>query len=213
MYNSMLAAFGMYLISLIVIGIYSFKRHSTAQEFMLGSRSLGYLATAIATHSSDMSIWLFMGLPALAYTQGIPACWITIGLVIGMYATWQLVAGPLRRETERYHALTLIGYLKQRFNDDNGLFTVTSSFLLLLFFVFYISSGLVGMGRMLESVFNLDYHLGVLMSLSVTVIYTLLGGFAGIAACDLFQGLFLEHLRPCPKLKLHPEILLDESLI
>lgn len=158
---------------------------------MLGSRSLNYVATAIAAHSSDMSIWLFMGLPGSVYLLGIQQAWIPLGLICGMFLTWQFVAQQLRIATEKHNSYTLSSYFENRFNDTTGSLRAVSAFLSLLFFFFYISSGLVAMGVMFESVFGIDYYLGTLVGLIITLLYTLIGGFIGVAWCDLFQGLFL----------------------
>ncbi|MFT6765560.1 MAG: sodium/proline symporter [Alteromonas naphthalenivorans] len=191
MLQDFLCAFGLYGSILAGISYVFYKQSQNAEDFMLGSRSLNYVATAIAAHSSDMSIWLFMGLPGIIYTQGMHIAWVPIGLVTGMFCSWTFVAKALRTETEKYNALTLSTYLENRFDDKSGKLRILSSFLCLLFFTFYISSGLVGMGLMFENVFNIDYHLGILIALLTTVTYTFVGGFVGVAWCDLFQGLFL----------------------
>lgn len=191
MLHDFIWAFGLYGSILATISFAFYKQSQNAEEFMLGNRSLNYVATAIAAHSSDMSIWLFMGLPGIIYTQGMQIAWVPIGLVLGMFCSWTFVATGLRKATEQYNALTLSSYLEYRFNDTSGKLRILSSILCLLFFVFYVSSGLVGMGVMFENVFNIDYHLGILVALLVTVTYTFLGGFVGVAWCDLFQGLFL----------------------
>lgn len=191
MLHNFIWAFGLYGSILAVISFAFYKKSQNAEEFMLGNRSLNYVATAIAAHSSDMSIWLFMGLPGIVYTQGMQIAWVPIGLVLGMFCSWTFVATALRKTTEKYDALTLSSYLEKRFQDTSGKLRVLSALLCLLFFVFYVSSGLVGMGLMFENVFNIDYHLGILVALLVTVTYTFVGGFVGVAWCDLFQGLFL----------------------
>jgi sodium/proline symporter len=189
--TSFLWAFGLYGCVLATISYIFYKKSTNASDFMLGSRSLNYWATAIAAHSSDMSIWLFMGLPGTIYARGLGIAWVPIGLIIGMFCSWTFVAGALRTATEKYDALTLSSYLEKRFDDKSGRLRVLSAFLCLLFFTFYISSGLVGMGVMFESVFGIDYHMGILIALLTTVAYTLIGGFIGVAWCDLFQGFFL----------------------
>ncbi len=191
MLHDFIWAFGLYGSILAAISFAFYRKSQNAEEFMLGNRSLNYVATAIAAHSSDMSIWLFMGLPGIVYAQGMQIAWVPIGLVTGMFCSWTFVATALRKETEEYDALTLSAYLEKRFNDKSGKLRILSSLLCLLFFVFYVSSGLVGMGLMFENVFNIDYHLGILVALLTTVTYTFVGGFVGVAWCDLFQGFFL----------------------
>jgi sodium/proline symporter len=186
-----LIAFASYIGVLGLITAFFYKKSSSSQDFVLGNRSLNYAAAAIAAHSSDMSIWLFMGFPGMVYRFGIQKVWIPIGLIIGMYCSWTFVAKKLRIATAQFNSVTLSEYFEHRFDDKSGLLRAVSAILALLFFLFYISSGLVGMGVMFESVFGLNYHVGVLCGLLTAVIYTLIGGFVGVAWCDLFQGLFL----------------------
>lgn len=189
-----LGAFGLYGLVLALISYTFYKKSTDASDFMLGNRSLNYLATAIAAHSSDMSIWLFMGLPGTIYAKGLGISWVAIGLLLGMFLAWTYVAGALRTATAHYDALTLSDYLEKRFNDTSGAIRIVSALICLLFFSFYISSGLVGMGLMFENVFGIDYHIGILIALITTVSYTFIGGFIGVAWCDLFQGLFLVNM-------------------
>lgn len=184
-------AFALYGCVLAGISFAFYRKSKDASDFMLGNRSVNYLATAIAAHSSDMSIWLFMGLPGIVYTKGLSIAWVHVGLITGMFLSWTYVAQALRSATEKLNALTLSSYFEKRFNDTSGLLRLVSASLCLLFFSFYISSGLVGMGLMFENVFGIDYHIGILVALLTTIAYTLIGGFIGVAWCDLFQGLFL----------------------
>lgn len=190
-------AFGTYiaLLGAITLTFYLLKNKKNAEnsetDFLLGGRSVGYVATAIAAHSSDMSIWLFTGLPGSVFFLGMQQAWIAVGLTIGMYLCWTFVAERLRRTTEEHGTLTLSSYFEKRFQDRSGILRLVSALFALLFSIFYISSGLVGLGITLESVFTMDYHWGIFAGLAVTVLYTLIGGFASIAWCDLFQGLFM----------------------
>lgn len=189
-----LLAFGTYSAVLVAITLFFYKKNAATEgstEFSLGNRSLNYVATAIAAHSSDMSIWLFMGFPGTVYLLGIPTLWVPIGLTIGMYASWKYVAPQLRALTESYNVTTLSEYFEKRLDDTSGRVRTVSALFGLLFFFFYISSGLVGMGIMFESVFGINYYLGITIGLAITILYTYLGGFNGIAFCDFFQGLFL----------------------
>lgn len=183
-------AFGCYFSLLGIIGFLAYLHSRKISDFILGKRSINYWVTAISVQASDMSGWLFMGYPALVYSRGLPEAWTAIGLVGGMFLTWQYVAHKLRTETEKYNSLTLSSYFESRFNDQSGLIRLISAIFCLIFFTFYISSGLVELGRLFESLLGISYHIGVSIGVFV-VFYTLLGGFVSMAWIDFFQGIFL----------------------
>lgn len=189
--NEYVYAFLGYMTVIATIGWYFSKQSTSSDHFALGNRSLNYLATAIAAHSSDMSIWLFMGLPAAIFVTGMTTAWIPFGLMLGMFLSWSFIAQPLRTQSEHHQSVTLGSFFSAHFHDKSNTLRALTGILSLLFFIFYISSGLVGMGLMFESTFKLNYHLGVGIALLTTIAYTLLGGFLAVAWCDLFQGLFL----------------------
>lgn len=191
MVQTFVYGFAGYLAVLAILGVWFHKKSHTASDFILGGRSLNYWTTAIAAHASDMSMWMFMGLPAAAYVTGMQSAWIPLGLMTGMYLTWTFIARPLRVATEHLQSDTLSTYFEKRFNDTTGQLRLVSACFSLWFFTFYIASGLVGMGRLFENTFHIDYHLGILLGLIITVVYTFIGGFAAIAQSHFFQGLFL----------------------
>ena len=187
----MLAAFGIYFCILTAIGIFFYSRTKTSDDFILGNRSVGYLVTAIATQASDMGPWLFLAFPAKIFTRGIPEIWTAIGLIVFMFLSWQFIAPKLRASTEDYHSMTLSSYFEQRFGDSSGVLRILAAGISIIFFTFYISSSIVGLGRLFESAFGLNYHTGTLLGLGSAIIYTLIGGFVAVAWCDFFQGMFL----------------------
>jgi len=187
----MLLAFACYFFILAAISLVIKKREKTSQSYQLGNRSVNYWVTAVATQASDMGSWLFLAFPAAVYTNGLFEYWTAIGLITFMFLNWRFVAGPLRRETAHYNAVTLTGYFSKRYNDTTGLIGLIGSVITLFFFTFYIASGLVGLGRLFEAAFALDYHIGICLGLLTVVLYTLIGGFVAVAWCDFFQGLFL----------------------
>ncbi len=199
-------AFSAYIgvLGLITLAFYYFKNRNNLfslsyqeshdhaeQEFLLGNRSISSLATAIAAHSSDMSIWLFTGLPGSVYLFGMQNAWLVIGLTIGMYLCWTFVAEKLRINTEKHDSYTLSSYFEEHFQDKTGKLRLVSALLALLFSIFYISSGLTGLGITLESIFEMNYYWSIFIGLTITILYTIIGGFASIAWCDLFQGFFM----------------------
>jgi sodium/proline symporter len=184
-------AFIFYFSILLVIGILSYTKKKTEGDFILGGRSSNFWVTAISAHASDMSSWLFMGLPAVVYVNGVGSCWAAIGLVIFMFLNWHYIAPKLRRETEKYDSLTLPSFFEHRLHDDRGYLRCVSAILSLFFFSFYISSGMIGMGFLFEIVFNIDYHLGIFIAILIITTYTFIGGYTAIVWTDFFQGIFL----------------------
>ncbi|MBA1332014.1 proline:sodium symporter PutP, partial [Candidatus Endoriftia persephone str. Guaymas] len=124
-------------------GFWAWRRTSNLSDFVLGGRSLGSWVTALSASASDMSGWLLLGLPGYAYLSGLESLWLAAGLAVGTWLNWRLVAGRLRIASEQAgNALTLPEYLSNRFNDESGLIRIISAFFILLFFLFYTSSGL-----------------------------------------------------------------------
>lgn len=191
MINYYIYAFCIYFFTLIAIGLYFYRKNRSEKSFLLANRSLNYWVTAISAQSSDMGSWLFLAYPAVVYLHGIEEAWTALGLVLFMYLNWKIIAGRLRAETEKYHSLTLSSYFQQKFHDKSGRFIITSASISIFFFVCYLASGLVGLGRLFEAVFCINYLSGITLATLVTVVYILLGGFFAVAWCNLFQGLFL----------------------
>lgn len=187
----MFSAFVLYFFILIGIAFHFYRKTQTASDFMTGGRSINYWVTAISTQASDMGSWLFLGFPAAVYSNGLFEAWVAIGLVGGMYLNWTYIAPRLRKISESTQANTLSELFSNRFNDTSHLISLFTALLTLLFFTFYIASGLVGLGRVFESVFEMSYHTGIIISLATAAIYTLIGGFVSAAWCALFQGIFL----------------------
>ncbi len=187
----MLSAFVLYFGTLIGIGFLFYKRNQSAQEFMVGNRSVNYWVTAVATQASDMGSWLFLGFPAILFTHGVFGIWIAIGLVLGMWLTWTFIAPQLRAKTASLDALTLPSYFAYCFGDRSGAIQLLSTSFSLIFFLFYIASGLVGLSLVFNVAFGLSYETGIVISVCTAAAYTLVGGFVAVAWCDFFQGLFL----------------------
>ena len=184
-------AFFSYFVILLTIGMISRKKQTSNTEFIVGNRSLNYWLTALSAHASDMSAWLFMGLPMAVYVSGLSASWIAFGLLVGMYLNWRLVATKLRISTEHYNCCTLSSYFEKRFDDKSGVLRLLSAFMLVFFLTHYIAATLTAMGQIFESVFFIDYYVGLTFATVVIVIYTFSGGYVTIAWTDLFQALFL----------------------
>jgi sodium/proline symporter len=181
--------FAIYLIGMLGIGFWAWRRTRSFDDYILGGRSLSPLVTALSTGASDMSGWLLMGLPGALFASGLAESWIVIGLIIGAWLNWRLVAAPLRVYTERAeNALTLPDYFTHRFEDRQRLLRVFSAVVILVFFAIYSASGIVAGARLFESTFGIEYHQALWAGAAVTIIYTLVGGFLAVSWTDTVQG-------------------------
>jgi sodium/proline symporter len=181
----------LYFALLLTIGILSYRKQLSASDFIIGNRSMNYWLTAMAAHASDMSSWLFMGYPAVVFTGGLFSAWSAVGLIVFMFLNWQLIAPKIRTATEQYNSLTFSSFFESRFADTSGMIRVFTAIMSLAFYTIYISSGLVGLGHLLEILFNLPYSFGVLVGIVIVIPYVFMGGYLTLAWIDLFQGLFL----------------------
>lgn len=182
----------LYMIMMLLIGYYAFKKTSNLTDYMLGGRSLGPAVTALSAGASDMSGWLLMGLPGAIYATGLVEAWIAVGLTIGAYVNWLIVAPRLRVYTQvSNESITIPSFLENRLKDQSGLLRIVSGIIILIFFTFYVSSGMVAGGVFFESSFGLDYHTGLLVVSAVVVAYTLFGGFLAVSYTDFIQGLIM----------------------
>lgn len=185
-----LIAINLYFLLMILIGIYSYRKSSSnSEDFLIGGRKMGAAVTALSAGASDMSGWLLMGVPGAMYLSGISASWIAIGLTIGAYINYILVAPRLRIYTEvANNSITLPVFFENRFHDKTKLLKIVSSILILTFFTLYTSAGMVSGGRLFESAFGMDYMTGLLSTSLVVVLYTFLGGFLAVSLTDFVQG-------------------------
>lgn len=186
-----LSAIVIYFLIVLTIGYLSYRKTMTADDFIIGSRSLNYWLTALAAHASDMSSWLFLAYPALIFTKGMIGAWTAIGLIVCMYLNWQLVAPKIRIATEQYNSLTFSSFFESRFGDTSGLIRFFSAMILIVFYTIYISAFLTGMGDLLTSLFNIEYAIAILIGILIVVPYVFTGGYRTLAWIDLFQGCFL----------------------
>ncbi len=190
--NIIFITFIVYLLMMFFIGWKAWHNTHNFSDYILGSRRLGSWTTAISAGASDMSGWLLLGLPGYAYLAGLEAIWIAIGLFIGTTLNWFWVAPRLRVNTELLNnSLTLPEYLENRFKDNSHFLRIISALFILLFYMFYTSSGLVAGGKLFESVFGLSYTWAVIAGAIVILSYTSLGGFLAVSWTDLIQGLLM----------------------
>jgi sodium/proline symporter len=181
--------FVVYIAAMLGIGFWAWRRTHDFDDFILGGRSLNPYVTALAAGASDMSGWLLMGLPGALYVGGASESWIAIGLVLGAYANWRLVAARLRVYTERAdNALTLPDYFTRRFEDRGNLLRIYSALVILVFFAIYSASGIVAGARLFESIFGIDYTTALWAGAAATIAYTLVGGFLAVSWTDTVQA-------------------------
>lgn len=184
-----IATIVLYMGVCLLLGFIAWRRTQSLSDFILGGRSLGSWVTALSAQATDMSGWLLMGLPGLAYASGFDAAWMAGGLIVGTWANWRFVAQPLRVRTEQLNnSLTLPDYFEYRFQDASRLLRTISALLILVFFIFYTSSGFVASGRLFQTLFGLDYVPAMFAGTIVMLAYTFLGGFLAVSWSDVLQG-------------------------
>ncbi|MDU4336205.1 MAG: sodium:proline symporter, partial [Staphylococcus lugdunensis] len=182
-----------YFIILLIIGYYGYRQATdNISEYMLGGRNIGPYITALSAGASDMSGWMIMGLPGSVYSTGLSAIWITIGLTLGAYLNYIIVAPRLRVYTEiAGDAITLPDFFKNRLNDKNNILKIFSGLIIVIFFTLYTHSGFVSGGKLFESAFGLNYHIGLLLVAVIVIAYTFFGGYLAVSITDFFQGVIM----------------------
>ncbi|WP_180110960.1 MULTISPECIES: sodium/proline symporter PutP [unclassified Acinetobacter] len=187
--NPTLVTFIFYILAMLAIGLYAYKATHNFDEYILGGRSLGSVVTALSAGASDMSGWLLMGLPGAIYLSGLSEAWIAIGLIIGAWLNWLIVAGRLRVHTEyQNNALTLPDYFTSRFADRKKILRIISAVVILVFFAIYCASGMVAGARLFESLFGWNYTTALWIGAIATISYVCIGGFLAISWTDTFQA-------------------------
>ncbi|PXZ08492.1 sodium/proline symporter PutP [Gilliamella apicola] len=185
----MIVTFAVYILGMIAIGFFAFRATRNFGDYILGGRRIGSVVTALSAGASDMSGWLLMGLPGAVFLFGISQSWIAIGLIIGAYLNWLLIAGRLRVFTEINHnSLTLPDYFSRRFDDNSSLLKIISAVIILIFFTIYCASGVVAGAKLFESTFGLSYSWAMLAGAGATIAYTFIGGFLAVSWTDTIQA-------------------------
>ncbi|WP_338490434.1 sodium/proline symporter PutP [Erwinia aphidicola] len=185
----MMVTFCIYILGMVLIGFIAYRSTKNFDDYILGGRSLGSVVTALSAGASDMSGWLLMGLPGAIFLSGISESWIAIGLTIGAYLNWKIVAGRLRVQTEHHdNALTLPDYFSSRFEDKSKVLRVISALIILVFFTIYCASGVVAGARLFESTFGMSYETALWAGAAATIVYTFVGGFLAVSWTDTVQA-------------------------
>ena len=187
-----LTVFIIYFFVLFFIGYLAYRRTNDVEDYILGGRQLGPFVGGISTGASDMSGWLLLGLPGAVYLSGLSEIWIAIGLAIGAYINWQFVGKRIRIYTQvANNSLTLPDFLENRFRAHSKSLRIVASLFILIFFAFYISSGLVGGAILFETTFGISYKTALIVGSGVIILYTMIGGFFAVAWTDFFQGVLM----------------------
>ncbi|MDO4636390.1 MAG: sodium/proline symporter PutP [Lautropia sp.] len=181
--------FAIYLVGMLLIGWLGYRATTNLSDYILGGRSLGSFVTALSAGASDMSGWLLMGLPGAVYASGLSESWIAIGLCIGAWLNWYIVAGRLRVYTEKVgNALTMPDYFTNRFEDGSRLLRVFTAIVILIFFTLYCASGVVAGAKLFTSMFDMPYHTALWVGALCTIAYVFIGGFLAVSWTDTIQA-------------------------
>lgn len=187
-----LITFIIYSAAMLLIGFYFYRQNATTEDYFLGSRNMGPVVSALSAGASDMSAWLLMGLPGALYIGGFVEFYIAIGLTIGALLNWLFVAKRLRIYTSVIsNSITISDYFETRFDDDRHILRVICAIVTLIFFTFYVSSGLVGGAKLFESTFGLRYDTALIIGTAIIVAYTFFGGYKAVCWTDMIQGLLM----------------------
>ena len=187
-----IATIVIYLVGMLLVGFVYSKSNEDSSDFYLGGRTMGPLVTAMSAEASDMSSWLLMGMPGLAYLTGIASPgWTAIGLAVGTWLNWLIVARRLRRYSANLDAITVPQFLSLRFHDQRNLLNALGAVIIIVFFIPYTASGFAACGKLFNSLFGVDYMAAMILSAVVIVGYTIMGGFRAVSTTDLIQSVVM----------------------
>lgn len=190
--NTISWTFLIYIVLMLVIGVIAYSRTHNLSDYILGGRRLSSWTAALSAGASDMSGWLLLGLPGFAYASGLQAVWLVVGLLVGGYLNWWIIARRLRIYSELAgDSLTLPAFFNNRFADASHSLRIIGAVFTLLFYLVYTASGLVAGGKLFSTVFGLPYEWAVIIGMATILIYTFLGGFLAVCWTDVFQGLLM----------------------
>jgi sodium/proline symporter len=182
----------LYIAAIYLISWIASRYIKTTSDYILGNRKLNTVTTAFGVGASDMSSWLMMAVPGSILVYGLSNIWIPLGITVGAYINWTLIAKKLREQTEKYgNALTIPWYLSNRFDDQSNTIRIATGLILLTFFTLYASSGLTACAIIIHNEFGLDYAKSLYIGATIIVAYTSIGGFVAVSWIDVFQGMLM----------------------
>lgn len=192
---SLFIGFGVYLVILLVCGLTASTLMKRLDDFLLAGRRLGPYSAAISERASGESAWFLLGLPGAAYAVGFIEFWSVIGIALGIFTSWSLIAVPLRRQTAKFGALTLPDYFETRFADSpfalRRTLRILSMLIIIFFYTGYVAAQFVGGGKILNATFGIDPTWGIVIGAAVVMLYTMLGGFLAVVWTDVVQGIMM----------------------
>ena len=183
--------FILYMVFLIGVGYKTMEFNKSQKDYLLAGRKLGPWVTAFSERASGESAWLLLALPGAAISVGLGEAWTVIGITLGIIASWYLIAERLRKETEKYDALTIPEYLHRKYQDNSNVIRLFSAVIIAFFFTFYVSAQFHASGKVINSLFGLSPVNGITIGAAVIISYTLMGGFFAVAWTDLLQGILM----------------------
>ena len=189
--NFALLGFILYLIIILVVGFLTYRRNKTHKDFFIAGRQLNSWVVAFSERASGESAWLLLGLPGAAYAAGLVKFWTALGCVLGIIFYWFYIAEDLRKESEKYQAFTLPTFLASRFEKGQSAIRILATFIIIFFFLFYLSAQFNGAGKILHVTFGIDQTVGMIIGACVIIFYTMMGGFFAVAWTDMVQGIIM----------------------
>ncbi len=187
-----IAAIVVYLLAMLAVGFYFSKQTSSTEDFYLGGRKMGPIVTAMSAEASDMSSWLLMGLPGVAYLSGVAdAAWTAIGLGVGTWLNWYFVSRRLRRYSQNIGAITVPDFFSRRYHDKSNTLNALAALVIIIFFIPYTASGFAACGKLFNSLFGVDYTTAMIVAALVIIGYTVMGGFGAVSTTDLIQSIVM----------------------
>ena len=198
-YTMIILAIIVYLGYMLYLGAKLSKQNKNSDDFYLGGRKLSPLVTAMSAEASDMSSWLLMGLPGVALLTGVAgnttgfaeAVWTAIGLAVGTYLNWLIVAKRIRVYSAKTNSSTIPSFVSDRFGDKKGFLTAVAAVVIIVFFVPYTASGFSAIGKLSSTLFGIDYHAAMIVGAIIIVAYTIMGGFLAASITDLVQSIIM----------------------
>jgi len=189
--DAILIGFITYLVLVIAVGLATYRLNRTGEDYLLAGRRLPMWVATFSERASGESAWLLLGFPGAVLVFGLVQFWTALGCVLGIGLSWCVVAGPLRRETERLGALTIPEYFVRRFGATGQLIRIVATAIVVFFFALYLSAQLNGAGKVLYQTFGIDQTWGKVIGAVIIVAYTVMGGFFAVAWTDLLQGIIM----------------------